>query len=171
MRNNDWATRNTYAEAAKRSTRFAWQANCLLKMTPWTTVFHMPCSFHCPITMQYTTDVLVELSREDGDYARAIAGRMKSVVLAFSERSAFVLKDASCSADDAVAYAGVTDLNESSPVRAAFEIGRLRVLRRGDRLSIRDGRVLVFKQNRFVDVIESRCDDDIVEIPLLLNFE
>ena len=171
MRDNNWNRTNMYAEAARRSHEFAWQTNCLPKLGPWTTVFHMPCSFDCRPTISYTDSLLKEISAYDLEYGRKIQFAMRQPVLTLSERSGVALHNSHSITRQTASYSGVTDWYTESPYRQSFENHRFQTLQSGDRISVIDGCVVVQSGGALRGVIEPIWDTEVVEIPEILVFE
>jgi hypothetical protein len=166
IKHNDWPRFNTLVDAARASTRLRWETNCLLKHSPWSTLFHMPCSFDCQATVDYTTKLMAALSEWDSGYAKRIHDSLQQSFLVISERLAYVLLDASIKDERRAVY------NKAVFVGAAAEHDRCgELLARGNELEISDGVVFISNDGKLIHTFETRCDQGIAEVPLLLNFE
>lgn len=166
IKHNDWPKFNTLADAARASTRLQWETNCLLKHSPWSTLFHMPCSFDCQATVDYSTRLLAALSEWDSGYARRIKSSLQQCFLVISERLAYVLVDASVKDEARATY------DKAIFVGAAAEHDRYgELLARGTELEISDGVVFIYNDGKLIHTFETRCDQGIAEVPLLLAFE
>jgi hypothetical protein len=166
INHNDWPRFNTLADAARASTRFRWETNCLLKHSPWSTLFHMPCSFNCQLTVDYSKKLLDALSQYDAGYARRIQASLRQCFLVISERLAYVLVDASVRDKARAIY------HKAIFVGAAAEHDRYgELLARGNELEISDGVVFIYNDGKLIHTFETRCDQGIAEVPLLLGFE
>jgi len=170
IRDNEWTKNNIYVEAASRSRHFRWETNCFPKLTAWTTVFHMPCSFDCKATVQFSTNLLREIGRFDPTYCCEIERHMRLPVLALSERTAFALHNAT-NTRGIISYRGVSDWYANAPNVEPMDRARHRLLMDGDRLWISNGSVLVESEGRPTGVIEAIWQDDVVEAPQLICFE
>lgn len=170
MAHNDWPRQNTIAEAAKASRRFSWKTNCLAKNTPLMLIFHMPCSFDCNATLEYSSSLIEEVREFDSAVAAKIEALLRQVVLVINERVAFILGNASDAGN------GRTQYQRNESLRGSFGIeDRLyepcrRALGAGTAVSITDGSVIVWDNERMSDVIETTCDRGIAEVPLILDF-
>jgi hypothetical protein len=163
---NDWPRFNTLADAAQASTCFRWETNCLLKHSPWSTLFHMPCSFDCRATVDYSKKLLDALSQYDAAYATRIQASLQQCFLVISERLAYVLIDASVTEKARASY------HKAIFVGAAAEHDRYgELLAGGDELEISDGVVFIYNDGRLIHTFETRCDRGIAEVPLLLAFK
>lgn len=166
IKHNDWPRFNTLADAAHASTRFRWHTNCLLKHSPWSTLFHMPCSFDCPATVDYSTKLLAALNEWDAGYAERIQASLQQCFLVISERLAYVLSNAS------VKDAARATYQKAIFVGAAAEHDRYADgLALGNELEISDGVVFIYNDGKLIHSFETRCDNGIAEVPLLLTFE
>jgi hypothetical protein len=166
IRHNDWPRFNTLADAAQASTCFRWETNCLLKHSPWSTLFHMPCSFDCQATVDYSKKLLDALSQYDAGYANRIQASLQQCFLVISERLAYVLVDASVTEKARASY------QKAIFVGAAAEQDRYGELLAGwYELEIRDGVVFIYNDGKLIHTFETRCDQGIAEAPLLLAFD
>jgi len=166
IKHNDWPRFNTLADAARASTRLRWETNCLLKHSPWSTLFHMPCSFDCQATVDYSRKLLAVLSEWDAGYARRIQASLRQCFLVISERLAYVLVDALVKDEARTVY------RKAMFVGAAAEHDHYgELLARGNELEISDGVVLIYNDGKLIHTFETRCDQGIAEVPLLLTFQ
>jgi hypothetical protein len=170
MRHNDWPRQNTIAEAAKVSRAICWQANCLPKNTPYMLIFHMPCAFDCPATLEHASLLLRELHGFDQDCALRIEAFLKQVFLAVSERLVFVLADAVPAEGGRIRYTGVESLQRFMRPRDPLHDVLGRALKNGGALSISDGTVFVWNDGDLKNAVETSCDLEIVEVPMVLDF-
>lgn len=169
VRENDWTRRNMFAEAAKRSSRICWEANCFRKLTPWMTIFHMPCAFDCAKTIEYSHAVLAATAEFDAGFAQEIRDRASRMCLVFSEGFACVLLNAKRS-NQTIGYSGVEDLHEGAPNRKSYDYTRIKVLQAGDEIEIGEQGVLVRKGGQVLTFLKACCDDGAVEVPNLFEF-
>lgn len=166
MTNNNWNRLNTLADAVKASARLDWRANCLPKQTPWMTIFHMPCRFDCPATLDYSAALLAAVREVDEGYAEKIETSMRRHFLVISEAASYALEGARKTGGGRLSYE-----------KAAYIGGRAHydhyspMLAEGDELSIDDGVVFVWRGGRLATTIETRCDRGVVEVPMVLSFE
>jgi hypothetical protein len=166
MTHNNWTRLNTLADAVQASERLDWRANCLLKQTPWMTIFHMPCSFDCPATVEYSTALLSALERLDAGYADKIRNALRQHFLVIGEAASYALEGARKVGPDHVFYETATF------VGARMRYDRYsRLLSKGNELTVRDGVVFVWRDGQLVETLETRCDRGIVEVPMVLSFE
>jgi hypothetical protein len=162
---NDWPRFNTLADAARASSKLRWQANCLLKNSPWTPMFHMPCSFDCPATVEYSERTLAAVEGFDPAYAEQIRASLKQYFLMISEGQSYVLAGASGGAGR-VAY------RKAVFVGSHAQYDRIsRPLDRGNELSVEDGVVFIWKDGELVETFETDCHRGIIEAPIILRFE
>lgn len=166
MSHNDWTRLNTLADAVKASKRLDWRANCLLKQTPWMTIFHMPCSFDCAATLEYSTAVISATRELDVEYAEKIEASLRQSFLVISEAASYVLEGARGTDGGRVAYEKATYVGG----RAQYD-RYSSPLAKGDELSVEDGVVFVWRGGQLVETLETRCDRGIVEVPMVLNFD
>jgi len=165
-KHNDWRRSNAY-EAASQRTRLnpSSLTNPLGRHTPWSYIFHLPCSFDCSDTKKYSKALRESLCKEQPDYAKQIESFNKLIFFVTNENRAYALQ-------------GQT----SSPNRACYQgeffLGGLRtedvygqVLAKGNELCIRDNLVLVFRNGELQGIIETRSDCYGPEAPLLIQFE
>ncbi|MGA8498173.1 MAG: DUF483 domain-containing protein [Xanthobacteraceae bacterium] len=171
MEHNDWPRQNQIAETAKASRSISWKANCLAKNTPHMLIFHMPCSFDCVATLQYSTNLIHEVRQFDRDKAEQIESYLKQTILVSSERLAFRLIDAAPSEGDRVSYGSARSLQEFIRLRDPQHDEYLAALKSGSELSISEGTVFVWNKGQLANIIETRCDEWIAEVPQLLRFE
>lgn len=166
MTHNNWTRLNTLADAVKASKRIDWRANCLLKQTPWMTIFHMPCSFDCPATLEYSTALIAATREMDAEYADNIQKSLRQHFLVISEASSYVLEGARKTAEGRVAYEKATYVG-GRPQYDRYS----RQLAGANELTIDDGIVFLWRDGRLVETLETRCDRGIVEVPMVLDFE
>lgn len=170
MEHNDWPRQNTIAEAAKATRTFRWEANCLPKNTPYMLIFHMPCSFDCRVTLEHSALLLRELYSFDQDCAGTIEAFLKQVFLSISERLTFVLFDGGRDERGRTRYTGVESLQRFMRLRDALHDTLVRALESGCELSIEDGAIFVWCGDELMEVVETSCDMQVVEVPLVLDF-
>jgi hypothetical protein len=170
MEHNDWPRQNTIAEAAKASRSFSWKANCLPKNTPYMLIFHMPCSFDCRATLEYSASLLRELHSFDQDCARRIERFLKQVFLSVSERLAFVLVDGVHDERGRTCYTGVESLQKFVGLRDPLHDTLGQALESGREINIIDGAIFVWSRGDLKAVIETSCDMQVAEVPLVLDF-
>jgi hypothetical protein len=169
LRHNDWPRQNTLVEAARRTHRFCWQANCLRKFTPWMLNFHMPCSFTCPESCAQGEQTLAAIRALDAAYADEILDRHRGVFLVISERALFALRQARPVGPNRVAYTAVEEL-VTHAYRTERERAMASKLQQGDTLELQDGLVYVHQGGHIIDLVETRCDEGVAEVPYLLDF-
>ncbi len=163
---NDWPKFNTLADAAEASGRLRWEANCLLKHSPFSTIYHMPCSFDCPATIEYTERVLAGIEDFDPTYGARIRESLRQRFLMISEGQTYLLANARAGTQGRVAY------DEAVFVGAHQQYNRLgRQLAQGNELSIQDGIIFIWKGEELTESFETECHRGIIETPMLLNFE
>lgn len=170
MEHNDWPRQNQYAESAKVSSSFSWKANCLAKNTPWMLIFHMPCAFDCPATLEYSTLLLREIRGFDPHRADSIEKYLKQTIFVCNERLAFTLLSAKQHEDGRTSYKGVKSLQQFIRLRDPQHDRYVEALNAGDSLDILDGVTFIWKERRLERKIESFCDHPVAEVPLLLDF-
>ena len=170
MKHNDWPRQNTIAEAAKRSERFSWKANCLAKNTVSMLIFHMPCSFDCTATLNYSSCLIEEVRSFSFEFADRIEASLRQVVLVINERTAFVLKNASQGVNGRTQYDGIASLRGFFGIEDPLYEPCLSALTKGTEVDVADGSVVVWTNGRMTDVIETSCDRGIAEVPLILDF-
>lgn len=170
MEHNQWATQNQFAEALKASSTLSWQANCLAKNTRWMVIYHMPCAFDCPATLEYSGSVLKEVRRFDPAYADSIEAYLKQTAVVSNERQAFTLVSARKNNSNRMSYMNVKSLQEFILVRDPLHDDYFNALKAGDELLIEDGTIFIWKNGEFARAIETNCDQGIAEVPLLLDF-
>lgn len=166
MTHNNWNRLNTLADAVKASERIDWRANCLLKQTPWMTIFHMPCRFDCRATLEYSAALLSAVREVDEAYAEKIQDSLRQRFLVISEAASYALEGARTTAEGHVLYEKATYIGG----RAHYD-HYSPMLAEGDELSIDDGVVFVWRGGRLATTIETRCDRGVVEVPMVLSFE
>lgn len=149
---------NSYAEAKRASRQLLWQCNALRKGSELMTIFHLPCSFDCVRTVEYTENLLKEIAQLDSLYAGMIEEAMKRTCLALSETYSCAFINAHVNKEGEVVYAAVEDLCERASARTLRDEERTNLLRRGDRFMIRDSLVVVKKGAETIGVIEARID-------------
>jgi hypothetical protein len=166
VRNSNFATLNTPAQVAQASTNIHWEANCLAKHTPWMTIFHMPCSFDCRATRDYTTAVLSEVRHLDLGYAQKIETFLRQRFLLINEILCYALVDAHTSAGGRIAYDGA--------VYVGYGEGNDRygpILAMGNELEIADGILFVWNGGQLIEGLETSCARGIMDVPIVLEFE
>jgi hypothetical protein len=164
---NDWPRFNTIAEAARASSHYAWVNNCLLKSTAAGLQFHMPCRFDCTLSQILGEQTFALLESYDREYAVTVASALSQMFLSVHERLAFMLFGARIAADGSVRYIKAIPLFGGSPSHVHWASK----LQAGDRLSIREGTVLVYRGTACVASLGARCDQGIAEVPILLDFK
>jgi hypothetical protein len=170
MEHNDWPRQNTIAEAARASSRFLWQTNCLAKNTTLMIIFHMPCAFDCPATLAYSCSLIKEVRAFDSQFAADIEAFLRQVVLVLNERTGFMLRGVTTTKNGRIRYQRVESLRGFFGIEDALYEPCLQALQGGNELSISDGSVLVGSDGKVSRVIETSCDRRIAEVPLILDF-
>lgn len=170
MKHNQWSSQNQFAETRKASKTLSWKANCFAKHSRWMIIYHMPCAFDCPATLEYSSLLLKELWAFDPAYGEAIESYLKQTLVVSNERLAFTLVGAKTSENHRASYTGVKSLQEFIRLRDPFHDDYLNALNAGNELMIEDGTIFIWKNRDFVRGIETSCDLGIAEVPLLLAF-
>lgn len=170
MEHNDWPRQNTMAEAARVSRSLSWKANCLAKNSPWMLIFHMPCAFDCARTLEYSTSLIEEIRDFDRTYADTIEGFLKRTFLVVNERLVFALLGAGRGAQGRVRYEGADDLHKNMVLKDPRHEEYESLLAGGNELSVRDGAVLAWQDGTLTGSVETRCDQGVAEVPLILRF-
>lgn len=166
MRHNNWTRLNTLADAVNASRRIDWRANCLLKQTPCMTIYHMPCAFDCPATLEYSTALVSAIEKLDSDYAQKIKSSLRQHFLVISEVMVYRLTGARRTDEGAIIFEEATYVGG----RPAYDRYSSRLLS-GNQLTIEDGIVFVWRDGQLVETLETRCDRGIIEVPMVLSFE
>jgi hypothetical protein len=165
INHNDWPRFNTLADAANASSTLRWETNCLLKHSPWSTLFHMPCSFDCPATINYTNEVLQAVRELDAGYAEHIQASLKQHFLMISEGLCYMLAGAREGREGRTAYE-----------KAVYVGGYVRydhysnLLASGNELKVSDGMIFIWRDGELIESIETRCDQGIAEVPMVFGF-
>jgi hypothetical protein len=170
MQHNDWPRQSTMAESLKASRELSWKANCVPKNTPWMLIFHMPCSFDCPATLEYSTVLMKELVNFDVSQAETIENMMKGTYLVASEKLCYQLFDASSSGFQAVRYARAESLHRNTSLRDPQDDRYVKALAAGNELSVSEGVIFIRKDGNLREAIPTRCDRGVAEVPLVLSF-
>lgn len=170
LRHNDWARQNTIAEAARHTSAFHWETNCLTKLTPWMLSFHMPCAFDCPETVRYAREVLHAVRLWDSVFAEEIVAFMRRPCFALSERFACAFRAGRALNGNHYYYEGIDDLCAGAPSRTADDELRLAALAAGDSCRIDGPSVYLWRNGSPTATLEARADMDVVEVPLFLPF-
>jgi len=168
---NRWGQMCNLTEAANNSRRTRWEANCLTKNTPWMTIFHIPCAFDCPATVDYSQAVLAAVAGIDLGYASKLEAFIKQTVLVVNEKLSYALVGAVSAGDDRVRYEEAIDLCANLSFREPSDDDRTRALRSANELLVTGDSIVLFRDGAVCDVLELRCDGGVVENPLLLHFE
>lgn len=166
LQHNDWPRMNTVADSAAASARFLWETNCFPRHTPWMTHFHLPCSFSCPRTRDYSTAVLAEVRAVDAGYAARIEQFMRLPYLVVNEVLCYALVGGRASGKGRATYEHAIYVGG----QARNDLYR-ECLALGDELEVADGSVFVMRRGRCVQTLEARCDSGRIDIPVLLRFE
>jgi len=66
--------------------------NPFFKDTPFSYIYHMPCSYNCPATMELAARLRREISRREPDFTRLIDDRLKMPFVVFYERKFYCFK-------------------------------------------------------------------------------
>jgi hypothetical protein len=148
-----------------------WETNCLPKHTPWMTTFHLPCSFDCRETRNYSNEVLRLVAQIDFTYAERIRSFLRQIYLVLNEKLAYALVGGSLVSSNRAKYMHAVDLYKNPPVREPHFDRCSRALAAANDVLVTGDSVVASRDGALVDVLELRCDRGIVEIPLLLNFE
>jgi hypothetical protein len=163
---NDWPRFNTLADAAEASSKLRWEANCLLKHSPWTPMFHMPCSFDCPATVEYSERVLAAVEDLDPDYAVQIRTSLKQHFLMVSEGQSYVLTGAADGREGRVTYEKAVFVGSQAPYdRFSGSLAK------GNELRVEDGVIFIWNGGELVESLETGCHRGVIEAPMLLRFE
>lgn len=170
MEHNDWPRQNNLAESAKASRSFSWKANCIIKNTSLMLIFHMPCAFDCQPTLNYTEGVLAEMRKFDPRLVARIESFAKQTFLVVSERLSFTLSGARQQGDGRVAYRSADSLHRHLSLKDPQHEDYCRALESGNELAIWDGIIFIWKDGRLQETIETRCDEGVAEVPILLDF-
>lgn len=172
LRHNDWPRQNTLAEATKATESFHWQANCLAKTTPWMLLYHMPCSFDCPRTVEQSTAIYEAVREIDAKYAAQIRRFLSLAYLSISERAAFAFEGARWRPDGrGLRYRELVNLRTGSGVQEGWEKGYAEDLAAGDEVRLEDGGLLlVLRRGKAIKVLATRCDRGVAEVPVLMRF-
>jgi hypothetical protein len=165
-KHNDWRRSNSYEAASARTKLNASSlTNPFGRHTPWSYIFHLPCSFDCSITEEYSKALRESLRREQPGYAKQIESFNKLTFFVTNENRAYALQ-------------GKMRNPNHACYQSSFFLGGLRaedvygpLLAKGNELSIRDNLVLVLRNGELQGIIETRSDCSGPEAPLLIQFE
>jgi hypothetical protein len=166
LKHNDWPRTNTLAEAYAQTQVTRWQTNCLAKHSPFMAVFHLPCSFQCAATCEYTEGVLDEVKKLDSAYAEQTKLFMRQSYLAISEVLCYALVGARGTASGRTAYRNAIYTGGKRHMDRLSES-----LAEGDEIAVAHGTVLIWREGQIVRAFDARCDGGQVEVPVLLHFE
>lgn len=170
MQYNDWPRFSTIAESARNSRHLLWTNNSLLKMTPFTLPFHMPCSFDCPATQRMGESLHHVMREYDTQYAEAVQYALTQCFLSINERVTFVLLNARTEHDGSVTFSRAISLYPFASVHEPRESHYCDTMQHADRLLLADGCVYLYRNKRSLGVLETRCDRNVAEVPVLLDF-
>jgi hypothetical protein len=162
-RSNDWSRTNTYAEgfAATRTVPH-YGANCFGKLRNFSLVFHMPCRFDCPATLDFARRLEDFLRAEELEYLEDCRGLLTLPVLCLSETEV-VLLEGRTDGPDRAEYADVCDLG-----RTDGEL--LGALKEGDSVEVRGRFVVVSRGGSALRAVETRADIPPPQVPLLIDW-
>ena len=162
-KSNDWNRTNSYAEAYLNTKAGCNHlTNCFGKNKGYSLNFHLPCSFDCRNTIEYSTRLVQVLERSEPQFAGACQQLLRKPVLSLNERE-LVLLDGACVDQGRVEYASALDLF-STPDQT------MRAINAGNIIEIRGRFAVVFRDKELVDTLECRCDEFGPRVPLLVSW-
>ena len=123
--------------------------------------FHLPCSFDCRNTIEYSTRLVQVLERSEPQFAGACQQLLRKPVLSLNERE-LVLLDGACVDQGQVEYASALDLF-STPDQT------MRAINAGNIIEIRGRFAVVFRDKELVDTLDA-CDEFGPRVPLLVSW-
>lgn len=138
---NDWNSYNFPAEIFRRSRSFDFRCNPFWKDFGGSYVYHMPCRFDCPKTVEWVESVRAELLSGDADFVRETDRRLRLPVLSIREQKTYAFEGRRES-DGSVSYEAfyrlgkpeegdISDLLSSGDRVAVCESGTVRVYAKG----------------------------------------
>ena len=162
---NDWHRSNSY-EAAKVNTRGSASrlTNPFGRHTAWSYIFHLPCSFDCPKTIGYASNLRTELLGTYPKYVEQIDAFGDLTFLVMNENRVYGLEGADPQ-PTRVHYRGAHFLGG---IHGQDVYGD--ALRGGDELLVAGDLVVISSRGKTLHVIETRSDCLGPESPMLIRF-
>jgi hypothetical protein len=165
-RYNNWGKFN-YLYEIKKNTKMkeSYLCNPLLKNHTYSYIYHMPCSFDCKRTMDYSRQLREKLLDLEPKLVNKIDGLLKNKFLVFDELFSVLLKGEI--EGDILRYnyaegAGHPGINESDSSRKEI----LSLLKLGDSLKIEDDKITIYKKDGFVGAFKKQKEEGFI-----LDFE
>ena len=92
MEKNDWRYYNFPYEIYKNSGKFDYRCNWFWKDFLYSPIYHMPCSYSCEKTIEYTEKILYFVKKEDPYLYKDIVWYLKLPVLSVREKVLFAFE-------------------------------------------------------------------------------
>lgn len=161
-RYNNWSRFSFLYEIFKNTKgRPNYLCNCLLKNTPYSYIFHMPCSFRCRKTARWVEKIRSAILKREPEYVRKIDEHLKLPLLVFYEKTIYAFegkleKRGNRLFYDSVYYVGGTPSYDFHG----------RDLEKGNNLFVKNYDVLVFRDRKLIKTIKFRP----LHFPFLIQF-
>lgn len=162
---NSWSRYNFLYEIYKNS-----QSPCHYFCNPFTKdfiysyIYHMPCSFNCPRTIELVESLRAEIKKREPSLVDTIDRHLKLPYLVFFERKFYAFTGFVHRERLYYSHVFFPDSWSSGGVY-------LDILRRGDNLHVENGNVYIFRGRRPISVIELQYNGKVAEHPFLIQFE
>ena len=137
--------------------------NPFLKDTPFSYIYHMPCSYSCEETIRLAGKLRKEIKKREPEYSGLIDRYLEMPYLVFYERKFYCFEGTL--RGNEIKY---TDFYFPSPDAAKDTYGQY--LQRADSLRLQGREVILLKRNKVLNKIEVGLTDFAPEYPFLIQF-
>ncbi|MDP1629022.1 MAG: DUF483 domain-containing protein, partial [bacterium] len=162
---NDWNHYSFLYEIYKNTKgKPRYLANCLIKNTPYSYIYHMPCSFDCRKTIAWVEKIREAVLKKEPDYVRRIDKHLKLPCLVFEVRIIYTFEGEL--KNNHLFYRKVYP----GGVVSNFDFYG-KILARGDNLLVKNDDVHIFKGQRLFKIIKSQKNKKPIRIPFLIQFQ
>ena len=160
---NNWQRYSFLHEIHKRSPVLHPWCNPLTKDLTYSYIYHMPCSFACPRTIELVQRLRALIQEREPDLVEAIDRHLTVPALVFRERKIYFFEGEAT--DQRICYRGFMYEGGDPGGDVCFEH-----LRAGDRVEVVDGRVRILKGGALIHEIPPRPTGFAPEIPFIVAF-
>jgi hypothetical protein len=155
---NDWNKYSHPLETLKNTPKIAGKAkgsyycNNFLMDSTFFFIHNLPCSYRCEKTIEYAKKLEAEFREIEPEFAEKAARLLKKPLLVFGERN-FVLFDGEYS-DEEIRYKDC--YYNPNPARVEESVGFFGEIQTGDRVSLKEGKLDIYKGNQLLRSIDRK---------------
>ena len=161
---NNWCFYSHLYQIYKKSRKYSYLCNPLLKDDYYSYIYHMPCNFDCKETIKRAGRLRQEIIKREPEFIKIMDEKLKLPFLVFYEKKIYAFQGHLINNEE-LYYSKVYFVNAEEERNTYME-----KLIKGNRLKLKGQNVDIYKDKEKVDVIDASVGGFAPETPFLIKF-